>query len=362
MIRALLFHPLGVFLLLGSLFLAGTLRFLPWAGDLSTMAPWVLFLGATGYTALVVALLWPGPETSLAFNQQVDADLSDATVEKRLRSEAVRHPATLLSLALAVISACYLALLASAFGWGLAVMATAVVAVAVAAGTFLCHYVVRHRDRYTDMVDWLTDVSIEAKARAEEEQLAQLRKHLEEGFPTVGSDLGLKTLLGLDEEFLKLGPVLENRGWTTSLSLAAVPVLAGETYRRGLSVLADALELMKAVDGPTREELEAVIANLESEIKFFEHDRDHRTKTLILEDTLASHRQRLGMQDQLRLRADQLLHLASRCEATLNLTRIQVVGIKSGGLESSVNPAVEALQETVRRAKEVQEELQKLGY
>ena len=68
------------------------------------------------------------------------------------------------------------------------------------------------------------------------------------------------------------------------------------------------------------------------------------------------------MQDQLRLRAGQLLHLASRCEASLNLTRIQVVGIKTGGLESVVDAAVETLQETVRRAKEVQEELQKLGY
>ena len=178
----------------------------------------------------------------------------------------------------------------------------------------------------------------------------------------MGSYSGLKAVRGLEEEFSKLGPVLENHGWTTSISLAAVPSLAKETHRRGLSVLGDALELMKAVDGPTREELETVIANLESEIKSFEQDGNQRTKTLILEDTLASHRQRLGMQDQLRLRSEQLLHLASRCEATLNLTRIQVVGIRTGGLESGVDSVVEALNQTVSRAKEVQEELQKLGY
>ncbi len=362
MMRAVLFHPLGVLLLAGSLLLAGTLRFLPWAGDLSDMAPGVLFLGAAGYIALVVALLWPRLETTPAFGEQVTADLSDATVKNRLRWEAIRNPATLLSLALAALSICYLALLESAFGNGLAVMAVGAAAVAVGAGTFLWRHVVHRHERYTDMVDWLTDVSTEAKARAEDAELAQLRTNLEEGFPAVGSDLGLKTLKGLDEEFLKLRPVLENHDWTTSMSLAAVPALAGETYRRGLSVLADALELMKAVDGPTREDLEAVIANLESEIRSFEHDGDQRTKTLILEDTLASHRQRLGMQDQLRLRAGQLLHLASRCEASLTLTRIQVVGIRAGGLESGVDSAVQTLQETVRRAKEVQEELQKLGY
>ena len=69
----------------------------------------------------------------------------------------------------------------------------------------------------------------------------------------------------------------------------------------------------------------------------------------------------LSYQDILDLRED-LLHLASRCEATLNLTRIQVVGIKTGGLESSIDPVVEALKQTVSWAREVQEELQKLGY
>lgn len=360
--RAVLFHPLGVMLLGGSLLLAGVLRFLPWAGGLSSMTPWILFLGAIGYTALVVALLWPGSEPFLPSGQPMDADLSDATIKKRIRTEAVRHPATLLPLAMAVSLGCYLALLEPAIGGGLAVMVTGVVLAAAGVGVFLWHDVVRHRQRYRAMVHWLTDVSMEARARAEQAELARLRESLEEGFPAVGSGLGLKALRGLDEEFFRLGSTLENHQITNSLSLAAVPALAGETYRRGLSVLGDSLELMKAVDGPAQGHLEAEIAELEGEIKAAEDCGGQRTKTLILEDTLASHRQRLVMQQQLRLRADQLLHLASRCEATLNLTRIQVAGIKAGGLESSVDSVVDALQETVRRAKEVQEEMQRLGY
>ena len=107
---------------------------------------------------------------------------------------------------------------------------------------------------------------------------------------------------------------------------------------------------------------QAEIADLELEMRSLGSDESQRTRTLILEDTLASQRQRLVMREQLRLRADQLLHLASRCEATLSLTRIQVAGIRAGGLESGVDPVVNALQETVRRAKEVQDELQQLGY
>ena len=212
MIRAVLFHPLGAMLLCGSLLLAGTLRFLPWAGGLSSMAPWVLFMGVVGYTALMVALLWPGPEDSSAVSQQLDADLSDSKIKNRLRSEALRHPATLLSLALVVVSACYLALLQSAFGGGLAVMAVGAVSLTAGAGTYLWHYVMHYREHYAAMVRWLTIVSTEARDRAEQAELARLRKRLEEGFPAMGSDLGQKALMGLNAEFLKLGPPWKTMG------------------------------------------------------------------------------------------------------------------------------------------------------
>ena len=326
--RDVLFHPLGITLLAGSVLLAGGLRFLeflPLVGEFSAMAPGVMFLGATRYTALVVTLLWPGSDSSLPGSQQGEADLTDSTVKERLRSEAIHHPVTLLFLAAAAVSACFLALLEPDIGGGPLVRITGVVALVAGVGSFLWHNVVKHRQRYSGMVRWLTDASVEAKARAEQEELVRLREKLEVGFPDVESELGIKAL-------------------------------------RGLSVLGDALELMRAVDGPTRKQLEAEIADLELEIRSLGSDDGQRTRTLILKDTLASQRQRLVMREQIRLRADQLLHLASRCEATLNMTRIQVAGIRAGGLESGVDPVVSALQETVRRAKEVQDELQQLGY
>ena len=50
---AALFHPLGVTILAGSLLVAGAVRFLPGAGGLSTMAPWILFCGAMGLVGVV---------------------------------------------------------------------------------------------------------------------------------------------------------------------------------------------------------------------------------------------------------------------------------------------------------------------
>ena len=292
----------------------------------------------------------------------MDADLSDAAVKKRLRSDVLRHPATLLPLALAVTSACYLALLAPATGGGLAAMAAIVVAVAAAVGTVLWHYSVRHRDRYAARVRWLTDMLEEERARAEQAELEGLRERLEVGFPSLDSARGGSALRGLEEEFSKLQPFLEDRREAAPLSIMPVPALASETYLQGLNVLADALELMRAIYGPDRERLEAEIAELEGEIESFKHDNSQRGRTLILEDTLASHWQLLGMLEQLRLRVDQLLHLAGRCEASLHRTRIEVAAIRAGNSESSVDSVVTALQETVRRAKEVQGELRSLGY
>ena len=365
MIREVLFHPFGITVLAGSVLMAGALRFLsflPLAGDLDGLAPEVVFLGLTGYTALVVTLLWPVPEGSRLNSGQVEDDLSDSTVKGRLRSEAVRHPVTLLALASAAVSVSFLALVEPDFGIGPLVQLTGGMGLMVGVGSLLWQSVVRHRQRYSGMVLRMTNVSAETKARAETEALVQLREDLESGFPEVGFELGINALRGLDDEFFKLGLAMDSHGMSASISLAAVPALARETYHRGLSVLGDVLQLMRAVDGPTREQLESGIKTLEGEIRSSESDDDQRNRALILKDTLAIQRQRLVMEEQLRLRADQLLHLANRCEATLNLTRIQVASIRAGGLESGVEPAVDALQETVRRAKEVQDELQKLGY
>ena len=78
--RGALFHPLGVTILAGSLLVAGTVRFLPGAGGLSTMAPWILFCGAMGYTALVTALLWSRDEGSAPSDGRFsETDLSEAS-------------------------------------------------------------------------------------------------------------------------------------------------------------------------------------------------------------------------------------------------------------------------------------------
>ncbi len=361
--RGALFHPLGVTILAGSLLVAGTVRFLPGAGGLSTMAPWILFCGAMGYTALVTTLFWSRDEgTAPSDGRFSETDLSEASVEKKLRGEALQHPTTLVALAVAVASACYLALLSSSPAAGLVATAALVVAVLTAAGSFLWHYAFRHQHRYAARSHWLMARLEEARTRTEQAELERLRGKLEQGFPSLEFPKGNRALQGLEEEYSKLRLVLEDRQEATPLSIVSLPALAGETYNRGLSVLSDALELMIAIHSPDRKRLEEEIEELQREAESSRGDESQRVLTLIREDTLASHRQRLAMLDQLQLRIDQLLHLAGRCEASLHRTRIELAAIRAGSLEDSIDSAVEALQETVRRAQEVQEELRRLGY
>ena len=357
--RSLLFHPLGLTLLFGSLTFAGITRFLPAARALSEMAPWVLFWGTIVYTASTVALAWLGTEEG----QPSEEDLSEsAVVRERLRLDALRHPTTLVAFGLMVVAVCYLVILLPGSIVRLATVAALTLAAAMAAVSFLWLYAVRHRERYAARCRRLTEMLEEAQCTTEREERDVLRMRLEQGFASLGLPKGVGAYRGLEEEFSKLCSVLENEHDSASLSTVAVPALATETYHRGLSVLGDALELMTIFQGASRGRLEGEIVELENEVESSGDDGVQGEIAWIRQDTLASHKHRLVRLDQLRLRADQLLHLAGRCEASLHNTRIEVAAIRAGGSASGVESVVSALQDTVLRAKEVQEELYRLGF
>ena len=200
------------------------------------------------------------------------------------------------------------------------------------------------------------------RAKRELVEAAELRRALEAGFSAIGSVEGLKALTALVWEYQELQPALGRRMDTDTLSVNLVPSLAGETYRQGLSVLSDALDLMRIVGTPDRERLEREIGGLEEDVEALKGDQDQAERLRIREDTLASHRQRLDMLGQLQVDIDQLLHQAGRCEASLHRARIELAAIRTGSSGISVSSVIEPLRETLLRAKEVQDELRGLGY
>jgi hypothetical protein len=259
------------------------------------------------------------------------------------------------------MSTIWLLLLPPVVGGGLWAIVLLAASGTVAIGTFVWRYVPHYAEEYAKRVRELMDLQDREEARQEQVGLALLREDLEGEFSAVAPE-GLRTLDGLVDEYEQLRTALSRGIAAYPLSALRVPALAEDTYRRGLSVLSDALELMKAARTPRRETLEKEIADLQRQVEAREGDESQEQRMGMEKDRLVSLKMRLSMVDQLQLRVDQLLFQVERCEATLHRTRMELVAIRTGSSESSVDSVVGALQGTIRHVKEVQEELKGLGY
>ena len=60
--------------------------------------------------------------------------------------------------------------------------------------------------------------------------------------------------------------------------------------------------------------------------------------------------------------ADKLLYQSDRCEASLHRTRIELAALTAESSETSVSAVTETFEKTINQAKEVREELKRLGY
>ena len=176
--------------------------------------------------------------------------------------------------------------------------------------------------------------------------------------------LGFKTLLELEYEYTQIQQVVERRRATDPLSITYVPALAEETYKQGLSVLQDALDLLQAIRSPNKEKLEEEIAELEAEIArlSLEGTGLALSQAKLREDRVASHKERLEILQRQQVRVDELMYQVGRCAAALSRTRIELAGIKVEGSRTSVEAVIESLGKTVEEAREVQSEMKRLGF
>ena len=287
---------------------------------------------------------------------------SERTIRRQLLSDAVQHPATLLPLAGAAACVVYLLLLSPVFGngaWETLVLLACGIA---AAASFAWRFVFRYADEYAASERQMLMLQDLELARRGQQEVSERLAFLESGLSGIGSDEGLTALNELVGEYEKLQPALERQTDSDPLSMARVPVLAEETYRLGLNLLSDALELLDAGQSTGRESLEKEVAELETAVQVARGDEEQPERLKIKEDTLAARRQFLDLLDQLQLRVEQLLFQVNRCEASLHRTRIELARIRTGGSEASVDSVIIALQGTLSQGKEVQEELKKLGY
>ena len=368
--RSLVLHPFGLVLMITSLVLAGAMRFAPGLGVGSGEARWVLFWGLLAYGASIIGLLRSRPDVSAPEQGGLDTigqfseagNMSERAIREHVRSKAIQHPAVHLPLSVAFVLAIYLVLLAPVHGGGLWAVILLIAAGVAAAGGFLWRYAFRYTEEYAMRVQALMKTMAETNAAIERRHLAELRETLQSGFARIDTKEGLGALRQLVDVYEQLQQVLESKKITDPFSVAYIPGLAEETYRRGLSVLADALDLMAAIHSPSNPRLEQEIPQIEEELQTLRRDLSQAERVRMREETIASHAERLDLVGQQRLRVDQLLHQAGACEASLHRTHIEIAALRSGDAESSVKAVVGTLRRTITQAKEVQDEFKRLGY
>ncbi len=233
---------------------------------------------------------------------------------------------------------------------------------AAGAGSFFWIYSIRFADAYAKLVQEIMAQQELESRESNQAEVEQLREDLETGLTAIDSTAGLKALTDLDHEYGQLLAALNHQDKLSSISIAQIPGLAQETYREGLNVLANGLQLSQAINASNKEGLDAEIVQIQREIEILRKDDRQHVRVKIREETVASHQERLEMIDQQQDRVDELLFQCDRCEASLSRTRIELASVQAGSSETSVSAATETLQRTIAQAKEVQDELRRLGF
>jgi hypothetical protein len=188
-----------------------------------------------------------------------------------------------------------------------------------------------------------------------------MREALECELSAIDAPAALEVLQRLVEEYAQLQQLLDRKRGTDLVTLSPVSVLAEQTFRIGLGLLQDTLELLQTARPSERHRLQSKVLELSQQIEALPLRDVHDERKAILESTRRSHQDRLNIMDKQVLQVDQLLHLAGRCEASLHRTRMELAALNATDSERSVREATERLQNTIEQAKDIQEELKTLA-
>ena len=277
----------------------------------------------------------------------------------RAAVQAIQDPLAQLPIAAATLAFIYLVLLAPQVGYETAALIVLVAGALLGGAAFVLRLPseVRRAEAAYDS---------QRQQRDEErafEDLQRLQDSLEQGFESAGSTEGQKTLAQLTHEFALARAALTSGAQLALLSMAPIPSVVVETYRRGLSLLVDALDATNTMQSSDRDRLRREVDALESEIARLRPQPDQAERLRLRELTLASHEERLRMLDNEQLREERLLFTAQQCEAALHRARIDLTAIRAAGSgEARVDAVIDALQRTIDQAKAVQAEMRRLGY
>ena len=121
-------------------------------------------------------------------------------------------------------------------------------------------------------------------------------------------------------------------------------------------------ELTLAIHPLNKGRLEEEIVEIEKEVETLSKYEGQERRVKLREEKVAFHQELMEMVNQHQYQADELLFQCNRCEASLSRTRIELASLQAGSSETSVSSVTQSLRSTINQAKEVQEELKRLGF
>jgi hypothetical protein len=283
---------------------------------------------------------------------------SESAIKWETAAEAAQRPWTLLPALTCALALVYLLAFSPVFGLALPALVVAILCGLAATASFVRAY----GQEYPRKARELTALYRIKCARREEEELENFKDNLEAGFERLEYQAGLEVLAGLAAEYQQNKLALERVRAIEPLSLSLIPALVEETYRRGLGVLSNLLQAVDMLNFPGRRKLEKECYDLEEEIESLAADPLQNERLKFKMESLEFHRQQFNRLRGLKLTTERLLHQARRCEDSLQNTRLELSAVEAGNLKTNVDSVIESLSGTIRQVKEVQSELEKLGY
>jgi class 3 adenylate cyclase len=319
----------------------------------------------------VFALTRPGAERTARLRSTPSPEIAPPLMARSVGRprpaaviDALQHPSTLVSLIVTGLSLIYLAVLSSDLGMSALATITLALGTIATVASFAHRYSIGYSGWRDEVAAQLQQMDHEADAREIARERADTRERLEYGYGRLGSQHGREgsdVLYGLADEFDAIADLLRRSHSRASLSESALlPDLADETYRYGMSALSDALELLEFAEGPQQQRLVTELADVEERLALDEYS-DMRARERD-EQRLASHQQLLAHHADTCERACDLMFEAERCTAALADTRIELSSVRAGETRLDVDAVVQTLQETIRRVRDVQNEMRRMGY
>ena len=287
------------------------------------------------------------------------SNLFESAIRRKLLIDSIQHPITLLFLTIVSISIVYLAILSPVMGkslWGIIPLIVSGIAAVV---SLILRYVFLRNTEYPKRVIAMTEEREKEHIIQEAARTKRRRDALHAEFSILNYAEGLKAIATLSKEYDLLQVILMSEGETDSHIVSRFSGLIADTYKQGLSALSDALEMRMTIH-TSDILLKKELANLEEEIEVLKRDAEQPERFKIKKETLASHKQRIALLDQVQLRVEQSFYHARLCEASLNQTRIELSALRAQSTEESVNKLTETLLGTIEDVKEAQKELRRL--